>query len=370
LPAVVNGSIDCKYCEPVVTSLSNTTKPYHNDCGVQSIIWNSMFSSNCYDGCTTPPFVDKRHIQRRKSAPCEYQELLESERDRIRSDGKQLSEEIEQLRFRVEHLKSESPPYQAGEIGGNCEPFIRKDRKPIQQQTFLTETSFVESLNKLSRPKITHLDLPTFDGTGSKSFKTFLKEFEDITNLGKWTEEEKLAALPSILQKRPKIFFHRMNETYKTSFALTIKKIESMFDAPEKKVIRRRKLHSIKQGDSSFLTYLEELEFLFTELKVPENRQLDFLLAELRPDLQDFVCLKQFKTYNDAVKALKLKESLKREKPLELTKIWEKLNAIERMINRKPKSANNNEADIRELISEINLLKYQNGRNENVLLTC
>ena len=136
-----------------------------------------------------------------------------------------------------------------------------------------------------------------------------------MARLGFWTEEEKLAALLTSLSKRPKMFYHRLPPEAKATYKMAIDEIQTMFDAREDTSILRRELHTIKQGDSSVMEYLERIEYLFTELEVHPNAQLDYLTAGLRPDLQDYVYLKQPLSCNAAVKALKLKVSIKRDKP-------------------------------------------------------
>eukprot|EP00111_Clytia_hemisphaerica_P012926 TCONS_00037965-protein len=322
-----------------------------------------MYDNDAYCGSVTPPLPEKQNIRRRRSPLYDDSELLISEREKTHSNSRLLSDEIDRLSAQVQHLKSESTPYPRG---------VREESIPLRERRFeptgpeaSLETTFVQSLNKLCRPKITPADLPTFDGTNSKSFKSFLREFNDLTRLGEWTEEEKLASLPSVLQKRPKLFFYRLEPELKKTFAVAINEMEAMFDAPEETSIRRQKLHSIKQNETPLLAYLEELEFLFTELEVPDKLQLDFLTSGLRADLQDFVCLRQFKTYNDAVKDLKLKESVKRNKPMDtqLSMIWEKLNTMEGLMGDRRRPVDNKQADVAALMREINRLKQDNKQS-------
>eukprot|EP00111_Clytia_hemisphaerica_P016400 TCONS_00048555-protein len=225
------------------------------------------------------------------------------------------------------------------------------------------ETTLSESIAKISRPQVHYQDLPVFDGSGSKSYKTFIREFEEMARLGFWTEEEKLAAFPARLDKRPKLYYHRLTKELKKTYNAAKEAVKEMFGNAEDESLLRRELHTIKQGATPLLEYLHRLEELFTELDVHPNAQLDYLTAGLRPDLQDYVYLRQFKKYHEAVKALKLKESIRREKPLderyrviqsELTEIKEQLQQ-----SRRQPAVTNQQADIAALLRENNRLKAE-----------
>ena len=121
-----------------------------------------------------------------------------------------------------------------------------------------------------------------------------------MARLGAWTEEEKLAAFPTSLTNRPKMYYHRLPPESKMTYEMAKEAIKKMSEAPEDLSILRRVLHTIKQGYSTLLEYLDRIEYLFTELEVHQNAQLDYLITGLRPSLQDYIYLKQPKTYNAA----------------------------------------------------------------------
>eukprot|EP00111_Clytia_hemisphaerica_P018287 TCONS_00054086-protein len=335
-----------------------------------------MYDNNSDDGSRPPSLPEKTFLRRRRSS--HYAPLLDDlqqldDRDRIASNGQQLSDEIDRLAAEVKRIKMESTPYPSKEEPSDRNSFPQR-RHGLQSQrgndqadlkSFSAEESFIESIHKLTRPNVTKKDLPIFDGTESKSFKMFLQEFEDITKLGQWSDEDKLAALPTILEGRPKLYYHRLDPKKKKTYENAIKAIEKMFDSPENICILRRELRNIQQGELPLVEYLERLEYLFTELSVPEDRHLDLLTGGLREDLQDYLDLKEIKTYDSAVRSLKMKESVRRTKPVDarLTAICDKLSAIEERLDEAPAvkaAVNNNQADVAALLREINRLKSQN----------
>ena len=300
---------------------------------------------------STPTLPIKQSLRRKAPLFGEQDDFSEG----TKTKREHLEKEIEKLMSELERSKKVSS----------------LQKRTIEQQNegekTRMESSLACSINKLCRPKVFRSELPIFDGTGSKSFKSFLREFEDLAKLGEWTNKEKLAVLPSILDKRPKMFFHRLTSNRKSTFESAISELKVMFDAPEDNVIRRRKLHSIRQDDKPLLEFLEELEYLFTELEIPENLQLDYLTAALRNDLQDFICVKQYKSYEDAVRALKLKESLRKKKPLDaqLKMICDRLSAIEEsFINNQRNSNVGEQANVEEIMREIDHLKQRIERIE------
>ena len=328
------------------------------------------------DDSHPPSLPEKTFLRRRRSS--HYVPLLDdlqqmNVKNRIATDRRELSNEIDRLMAQVKEIKSESTPKPPKEEPWDHDPHqqrrygqqSRRNQDQAAQRSFSAEESFLESINKLTRPNVTKKDLPIFDGTESKSFKMFLQEFEDITRLGQWTDKDKLAALPTILEGRPKLFYHRLDAAKKQSYDSAIKAIEKMFDSPENICILRRELRNIRQGELPLIQYLERLEYLFTELSVPEDRHLELLTGGLREDLQDYLDLKEIKSYDSAVRCLKMKESVRRTKPVDarLTAICDKLSAIEERLDEAPAvkaAVNNNQADVATLLREINRLKSQN----------
>ena len=102
-----------------------------------------------------------------------------------------------------------------------------------------------------------------------------------MTRLGFYSEEERLAAFPANLEKRPKLYYHRFLSEAKRTYKAAKEAIEEMFGNAEDESLLRRELHTIKQGDTPLFEYLQPLEELFTELNVHPNAQLDYLTAGL-----------------------------------------------------------------------------------------
>lgn len=181
--------------------------------------------------------------------------------------------------------------------------------KSLSQLQHLTLDTLLENLTSLSRLNVDYKDLPTFDGTNS-SFKSFLNDFEDLSHLAKWTDEEKLAILPTRLKRRPKFYFRRLKADQKKTYKIAIEELSKMFDSRQINSMMKRELHSAKQGDETLLDYLERIEYLFTELEIESTEQIDFMIAGLNPELQDYIFLKLPLSYEQAVNSLILRQSL------------------------------------------------------------
>lgn len=193
-------------------------------------------------------------------------------------------------------------------------------------------------VSKAIRPQVKYKDVPIYDGTSSRSFKAFLNDFESLAQLGVWTEEEKLLILPTRLRKRPKLMFRRLKHEKKETFEMAIEALRTLFDSTADESILKKELHSIKQQNYlSFFKYLERIEYLFTELDVHPDKQLDFFMTGLNPDSHDYIYMKQSPSYEDAVNSLKLKLSIKKDTPQGsyLLALHKKLKSIQDELNRR-----------------------------------
>jgi len=75
-----------------------------------------------------------------------------------------------------------------GYWGANSNADDHYERRPTasnlsERQHRSLDESLYEAITKMSKLKISHRDLPVFDGTSTKSFKSFIKEFEDMARL-------------------------------------------------------------------------------------------------------------------------------------------------------------------------------------------
>lgn len=149
-----------------------------------------------------------------------------------------------------------------------------------------------------------------FLGTEAEDFDTWLRRFEEYSNLLGHNSDEKRALLPLYLRGRAEIFYYDLENSEKGSYNSLIQRLISKFGREANYVLEQELYNRVQQPGESVDTYATSIHTLCSKLKFPASQRLSpFLRGLLRP-IQTYVMSNRPNNVEEAERLAKLWEQL------------------------------------------------------------
>ena len=151
--------------------------------------------------------------------------------------------------------------------------------------------------------------MPNFSGQENDA-REFLDQFEYYANFCKWSDKEKLAAIPLALIGSAKAWLFTLTESYSTydEFMFLFKK--RFLSQTDNWVLRRELSTRTQKPGERVLDYSTDVIKRCRRLNLPDNEQMFKFIEGLLPDIRDFVILREPKSLDEAISHAKIKATV------------------------------------------------------------
>ena len=189
----------------------------------------------------------------------------------------------------------------------------------------------------LLNPQKPEEKLPKFSGADEEDFQDFWTKVIRTKKFNGWDDKRTTEALALSFEKRASRFYDSLDYITKTNIKAIERSFREEFKPPEKLWRQRSQLYALRQDNKNLEEYIEQLEILTEGIRLDGETKLDLFINGLNTDLKQHLQLRQPKSYREAVRAARVKESIRKE------------------------SANNRDEDMKKILE---LLKSQKVNSE------
>ena len=178
-------------------------------------------------------------------------------------------------------------------------------------------------------PKMSGAQPPIFRGSAKDDIEDWLDSFERYALFNHWTPEEQLLGLMMFVGGNAKRFCQRLPNDTREDIDMLKEALREGFTSEHQNFLRRQELNARKQGvEESLDTYVDDIDARAQKLHLTDAETMQCFIQGLQSDLKEHVILTRPETYNEAVDAARLKNSLRNCKPKPHTGTQEMLNML------------------------------------------
>lgn len=155
-----------------------------------------------------------------------------------------------------------------------------------------------------------HEKPPKFKGESHEDSEEWLRQFEKIAEFNGWSDAKKLRALPLYLEGPAGTWYDEQPQSTKVSYATAITALREEYHMGTMRRTLKGELATRKQQDNESLDqYTDDIIRRCRRLHVSPQDKLDYFIQGLRHDLHDYVNVNQPKTFEEARKLAKIKDT-------------------------------------------------------------
>ena len=152
--------------------------------------------------------------------------------------------------------------------------------------------------------------IENFSGQG-QDITTWLEQFDQFSDFNGWGDKRKANGLPLFLSGMARTFYATLPEDVKGEFRASADHLVKRFGATQLEFLERQELSARAQKTGETLdSYIEAIQSKSNRLKLSENERLQVFVQNLLPHLREYVILGNPKTYDEAERLARLKDSL------------------------------------------------------------
>ena len=182
--------------------------------------------------------------------------------------------------------------------------------------------------------------IPKFSGTPSEDVTEFLANFSRAARFYQLSEERKSETLPLYLTGNANIWFNTTPGMNGKSFEELSAAMKAQFHSESDVWLLRQKLNERRQlSTESVSEFAAQIRQLSNRINLPRAECINYFIQGLRPELKNFVLLRQPTSFEQAESLAKLKQSVPDKRPEDRTdEVLKALAALKQPIEPRDKS--------------------------------
>ena len=154
-------------------------------------------------------------------------------------------------------------------------------------------------------------DLPSFTGSVNDDIESFFKNFEKIANCNNWTTKKMTQVVPITFSKQAEFYYDQLEDYVKKSYQRLKSAMMERFCSAQMRCKKKAELYQLRQEHCESLeAYIIKLEELAFQINLTSEEKLDNFLNGLDDSLRAPTMMKQFKTFEEAISYVTLRDAI------------------------------------------------------------